>query len=565
MLPDWVAGLLEFALLVAALAASWKVLGDYMARVFTSTRHSRVERGVYRAMGVDPHADQRWATYLRSLLAFSVLGVLLLYVFQRVQGHLPISGGLPGVAPAVAFNTAASFVTNTNWQSYSGESTMSVLTQATGLTVQNFLSAAVGIAAAIALVRGFIRSRTDRLGNFWVDMTRATLRILLPIAIIGAIVLLAFGVVQNLHAFTDVTTLAGQKQSLPGGLIASQEAIKDLGNNGGGPYNANSAHPFENPTAFSDLFEIYFLLVIPFSLTRTFGTMVKDRRQGFAILATMVSIWVLMISLIDWAEASHRGTVPQLVGAALEGKELRFGVPASSIFAASTTLTSTGSVNSFHDSFTALGGGGTVFDIVTGEVAPGGVGAGIYGILNLAVIAVFVAGLMVGRTPEYLGKKLGAREIKLASLYILTTPIFVLVGAASTIAQKGQLGALLNSASGNLPGSKGSQAHGLTEIFYAYASASNNNGSAFAGLTVTDRWYQITLGLCMLLSRFLPIIFAVALGGSLARQAKVPETTGTLPTHGPLFVGLLLGVVIILIALTYIPALFLGPLAEGLS
>ncbi len=565
MLPDWVAGLLEFALLVAALAASWKFLGDYMARVFSSTRHSRVERGVYRAMGVDPDADQRWATYLRSLLAFSVLGVLLLYVFQRVQTHLPLSGGMAAVSPAVAFNTAASFVTNTNWQSYSGESTMSVLTQATGLTVQNFLSAAVGIAAAIALVRGFIRSRTDRLGNFWVDMTRAMLRILLPIAIIGAVVLLALGVVQNLHAFTDVTSLAGHKQSLPGGLIASQEAIKDLGNNGGGPYNANSAHPFENPTAFSDLFEIYLLLVIPFSLTRTFGTMVKDRRQGFAILATMVSIWVLMITLIDWAEVSHRGTVPQLVGAALEGKELRFGVPASSIFAASTTLTSTGSVNSFHDSFTALGGGGTVFDIVTGEVAPGGVGAGIYGILNLAVIAVFVAGLMVGRTPEYLGKKLGAREIKLASLYILTTPIFVLVGAASTIAQKGQLGALLNSASGNLAGSKGSQAHGLTEIFYAYASASNNNGSAFAGLTVTDRWYQITLGLCMLLARFLPIIFAVALGGSLARQARVPETTGTLPTHGPLFVGLLLGVVIILIALTYIPALFLGPLAEGLS
>lgn len=564
-MANWVAGLLEFALLVVALGISWKFLGDYMARVFMAEKHSRVERTVYRTMGVDPDADQRWSTYLRSLLAFSVVGVLLLYVIQRVQAHLGLTGGLPGVSPAVAFNTAASFVTNTNWQSYSGESTMSLVSQATGLSVQNFLSAAVGIAAAIALVRGFTRSRTDRLGNFWVDMTRAMLRILLPIAIIGAILLLAMGVVENLHFFTDVTSLAGQKQQLPGGLIASQEAIKDLGNNGGGPFNANSAHPFENPNALSDLFEIYLLLVVPFALTRTFGVIVGDKRQGVAILATMVSIWVLMISLIDWAESAHKGAVPQLVGAALEGKELRFGIPASAIFAGSTTLTSTGSVNSFHDSFTALGGGGTVFDIVTGEIAPGGVGAGIYGILSLAVIAVFVAGLMVGRTPEYLGKKLGGREIKLASLYILTTPFFVLVGAGSTIAQKSQLGALANSAAANLPGSKGSQAHGLTEIFYAYASASNNNGSAFAGLTVTDRWYQITLALCMLFARFLPIVFTIALAGSLARQPKVPESAGTLPTHGPLFVGLLLGVVIILIALTYIPALFLGPLAEGLS
>jgi K+-transporting ATPase ATPase A chain len=562
---DWVAGLLEFALLIAALGVSWYFLGNYMARVFTSDRHTRVERVLYRGMGVDPDADQRWSTYLRSLLAFSVVGVLLLYGIQRLQSHLGLTGGFPGVSPAVAFNTAASFVTNTNWQSYSGESTMSIVTQASGLTVQNFLSAAVGIAAAIALVRGFIRSRSDRLGNFWVDITRTMLRILLPISIIAAVLLLALGVVENLHVFTDVTSLAGQKQTLPGGLIASQEAIKDLGNNGGGPFNANSSHPFENPTAVSDLFEIYLLLVIPFALTRTFGVLIGDRRQGVAILATMGAIWVSMIGLIDWSESAHRGAVPQLVGAALEGKELRFGIPASAIFAGSTTLTSTGSVNSFHDSFTALGGGGTVFDIVTGEIAPGGVGAGIYGILSVAVIAVFVAGLMVGRTPEYLGKKLGGREIKLASLYILTTPFFVLVGAGSTIAQKGQLGALLNSAAGNLPGSKGSQAHGLTEIFYAYASASNNNGSAFAGLTVTDKWYEVTLALCMLFARFLPIAFAIALGGSLARQSKVPATAGTLPTHGPLFVGLLLGVVIILIALTYVPALFLGPLAEGLS
>lgn len=564
-MSDRLAGLLQFTVLIGALGISWYFLGTYMAKVFTAATHSRVERVLYRGMGVDPDADQRWSTYLRSLLAFSLVGVLLLYAIQRLQSHLGLTGGFPGVRPVVAFDTAASFVTNTNWQSYSGESTMSIVSQASGLTVQNFLSAAVGIAVAVALVRGFIRARSERLGNFWVDMTRAVLRILLPLSIVAAVALLATGVVDNLHVFTDITSLAGQRQQLPGGLLASQEAIKEIGNNGGGPTNANSAHPFENPNAVSDLFEIYLLLVVPFSLTRTFGIMIGDRRQGVAILATMVSIWVTLIGLLDWAETSHRGVVPQLVGASMEGKELRFGIPASAIFAGSTTLTSTGAVDSFHDSFTALGGGVTVFDIVTGEVAPGGVGAGIYGILTLAVIAVFVAGLMVGRTPEYLGKKLGSREIKLASLYILTTPLFVLVGAASTIAQRGQLAALLNSASGNVPGSKGSQAHGLTEIFYAYASAGNNNGSAFAGLTVTDRWYEISLALCMLLARFLPIAFAVALGGSLARQSRVPESAGTLPTHGPLFVGLLLGVVVILVALTYVPALFLGPLAEGLS
>jgi K+-transporting ATPase ATPase A chain len=431
---------------------------------------------------------------------------------------------------------------------------MTVLTQMAGLTVQNFISTAVGMAVAIALVRGFVRARTDRLGNFWVDVTRSTLRVLLPFAFVSALVLLAMGVVQNLHAFTDITTLTGGKQSLPGGAIASQEAIKDLGTNGGGPFNANSSHPFENPTPLTNLLEIFLLLLLPVSLTRTFGTMVGDRRQGVAILSTMATIWVVLTGLLTWAESTTRGSVPQAVGAALEGKELRFGIPASTLFAASTTLTSTGSVNSFHDSYTALGGGITVFDILTGEVAPGGVGSGLYGILVLAVVAVFVAGLMVGRTPEYLGKKLAPREIKLASLYILTTPFFVLAGAASTIAQKGQRSALLNSGP-----------HGLTEILYAYASASNNNGSAFAGLTVTGTWYQVTLGLCMLLARFLPIILVLTLAGSLARQRITPSSSGTLPTHGPLFVGLLLGVVVVLVALTYVPALFLGPLAEGLS
>jgi len=555
-MPAWLAGLaglVQALVLVAALALCWKPVGDYMAGVYSSERDSRVEKGLYRAMGVDPSADQRWPTYLRSVLAFSAVGVLLLYAVQRLQSHLLLAGDFASVTPSVAWNTAASFVTNTNWQSYSGGATMSVLTQMVGLTVQNFISAAVGMSVAIALVRGFTRFRTDRLGNFWVDVTRTTLRILLPLSIVAALLLLAMGVVQNLHPFTDITTLTGGKQSLPGGAIASQEAIKDLGNNGGGPFNANSSHPYENPTPLSNLMENFLLLLLPFSLTRTFGTMVSDRRQGIAILATMTTLWVVLTGLLTWAEASTRGAVPQAVGAALEGKELRFGTAASALFASSTTLTSTGSVNSFHDSFTGLGGGVTVFDILTGEIAPGGVGSGLYGILVLSVVAVFVAGLMVGRTPEYLGKKLQPREIKLASLYILTTPFFVLAGAASTIAQQGRLSALLNSGP-----------HGLTEILYAYASASNNNGSAFAGLTVTEYWYQITLGLCML-ARFLPMVLVLTLAGSLARQRSTPTSSGTLPTHGPLFVGLLLGVVVILVALTYVPALFLGPLAEGLA
>ena len=553
-MAGWLAGLVQALVLVAALAVCWGPAGDHLARVYSSTRDSRVERGLYRAMGVDPSADQRWPTYLRSVLAFSAVGVLLLYLVQRLQSHLVLAGGFAAVTPAVAWNTAASFVTNTNWQSYSGEATMSVLTQMAGLTVQNFLSAAVGMSVAVALVRGFVRSRTDRLGNFWVDTTRGTLRVLLPLSIVSALVLLAMGVVQNLHGTTDITTLTGGHQSLPGGAVASQEAIKELGDNGGGPFNANSAHPFENPTPLSNLLEVFLLLVLPVSLTRTFGTMVGDRRQGVAVLATTTTLWAVLTGLLTWAESTARGAVPQAVGAALEGKELRFGTAASSLFASSTTLTSTGAVDSSHDSLTALGGGITVFDMLTGEIAPGGVGSGLYGILVLSVVAVFVAGLMVGRTPEYLGKKLQPREIKLASLYILTTPFFVLAGAATTIAQPGRLAALLNSGP-----------HGLTEILYAYASAGNNNGSAFAGLTVTGYWYQVTLGLCMLLARFVPIVLVLTLAGSLARQRSTPTSAGTLPTHGPLFVGLLLGVVVVLVALTYVPALFLGPLAEGLA
>jgi potassium-transporting ATPase potassium-binding subunit len=552
-MSDTTAGLLQAGLLVVLLAAVHVPLGNYMARVYAGTRHNRVERGLYRVMGVDPDADQRWSTYLRSVLAFSLVSVLFLYGFQRLQQHLLLSLGFPAVKADQAWNTAASFVTNTNWQSYSGESTMGHLVQMAGLAVQNFASAAVGMAVAVALVRGFARSRTDRLGNFWVDLTRGSLRILLPLAFVFAVVLLVGGAIQNFHGYDTVTTLAGGHQTLTGGPVASQEAIKELGTNGGGFYNANSAHPFENPTKWTNLVEIFLLLMIPFSLPRTFGKLVGDVRQGYAILAAMATIWVISVVGITAFETAHHGSALQAAGAAMEGKEARFGVPASSLFAASTTLTSTGAVNSFHDSFTPLGGGITIFDMMTGEVAPGGVGSGLYGILVLAVVAVFVAGLMVGRTPEYLGKKIQGREMKLASLYILATPACVLIGTGIAMALPGERAAMLNAGP-----------HGLSEVLYAFTSASNNNGSAFAGISVNTVWYNTALGLAMLLARFLPIVFVLALAGSLARQQPVPVTAGTLPTHRLLFIGLLLGVILIVVALTYFPALALGPLAEGL-
>jgi K+-transporting ATPase ATPase A chain len=552
-MSDTTAGLLQAGVLVILLAAVHVPLGNYMARIYSSKRHLAAERGVYRVMGIDPDADQRWSSYLRSLLAFSFVSVIFLYAFQRLQQHLWLSLGFPGVKPDQAWNTAVSFLTNTNWQSYSGESTMGHLVQMAGLAVQNFVSAAVGIAVAVALIRGFTRSRTDRIGNFWVDLTRGCLRLLLPLSFVFAILLVLGGVIQNLHGDNTITTLAGGHQTLTGGPVASQEAIKELGTNGGGFYNANSAHPFENPTSWTDLFEIFLLLAIPFSLPRTFGKLVGDKRQGYAILAAMAIIWAGAVFLTTTAEMAHHGTVPTAVGAAMEGKEARFGVPASALFATSTTLTSTGAVNSFHDSYTALGGGMTMVDMMTGEVAPGGVGSGLYGILVLAVITVFVAGLMVGRTPEYLGKKIRAREVKLASLYILATPACVLIGAGTAIALPGERASLLNSGP-----------HGLSEMLYAFTSASNNNGSAFAGIGVNTVWYNTALGLAMVLARLVPIILVLGLAGSLASQQPVPVTAGTLPTHRPLFVGLLLSVIIVVVALTYVPALSLGPLAEGL-
>jgi K+-transporting ATPase ATPase A chain len=546
------AGVTFIASLIVALAVAYRPLGDYMYRVVTSAKHWRVERGIYRLVGVNPDSEQSWGIYARSVLGFSAVSVLFLYAFQRLQNHLWLSLGFPPVDPDGAWNTAVSFTTNTNWQWYSGESTMGHLVQMSGLAVQNFLSAAVGIAVAVALVRGFARSQTDQLGNFWVDLVRIVVRILLPLSVVAAIVLIAGGAVQNLSAGRDVHTLAGATQHLTGGPVASQEAIKDLGTNGGGFYNANSAHPFENPTTWTNWLEIFLLLVISFSLPRTFGRMVGSNRQGYAIVAAMAILAIGSIMTINVLQGVHHGTAPQAVGMATEGTETRFGVYNSATFASATTLTSTGSVNSFHDSYTALGGGIAILNMMLGEVAPGGTGSGLYGMLILAVLTVFVAGLMVGRTPEYLGKKIGAREVKLASLYFLTTPALVLVGTAVAMALPVGRAGMLNSGP-----------HGLSEVLYAFTSASNNNGSAFAGLTVSDTWYNTALGLAMLLGRFLPMVLVLGLAGSLARQKPTPESTGTLRTYQPLFVGMLVGVTLILVALTFLPALALGPLAEG--
>jgi K+-transporting ATPase ATPase A chain len=547
------AGILQVGLLILALAICYKPLGDYIARVVTTDKDWRVERVVYRTIGVDSKADQRWGTYLRSMLAFSAISVLGLYLLERVQGHLFLSNGMPGVIPDTAWNTAVSFTTNTNWQNYSGETTMGYLTQMSGLAVQNFASAAVGIAVAIAMVRGFTRNRTDRLGNFWVDLTRIIIRVLLPLSVIGGIILIAGGTIDNFTATHVLHTLTGGTQNMTGGPVASQEVIKEMGNNGGGFYNANSAHPFENPNPFTNWFEIFLLLVIPFSLPRTFGKMVGQHRQGYALAAVMGILWVASASLISFFENQHSGIAAQAAGAAMEGKNVAFGIPGSSLFAASTTVTSTGAVNSFHDSFTPFGGGIALFNIMMGEVVPGGVGAGLYGILVLAIITVFVGGLMVGRTPEYIGKKIRPLEMKYAALYILTMPTIVLVFAGLSLAFKVPRTVILNSGP-----------HGLTEVMYAYASMTNNNGSAFAGLGTALTWYQVTGGIAMALGRFIPMIFALGLAGSLARQQAVPESVGTMPTHRPLFVGMVIGVIIIIVGLTFFPALALGPFAEGL-
>ena len=547
------AGWLQLALLFVALAACYVPLGNYMARIFTATNHWRVERGIYKLCGIDPEADMRWSVYVRSMLAFSLVSVLFLYLIERTQHWLFLAIGMTNVPPALAWNTAVSFTTNTNWQNYSGESTMSYLTQMGGLAVQNFMSAAVGLVVAIAMIRGFTRSRTDRLGNFWVDLTRAVIRLLLPLAIVGALIFVAGGAIENLSAYHTITTLSGAHQTIPGGAVASQEIIKDMGNNGGGFFNANSAHPFENPNPFTDWFTIFILLLIPFATPRAFGKMVGDNKQGYALVAVMVIIWAAAVGGISFFEFQHAGIATHLAHGAAEGTEVRFGTPACSLFAASTTVTSTGAVNCFHDSLTPFGGGIALFDIALGEIAPGGIGAGMYGILILAIVTVFVAGLMVGRTPEYIGKKIRPAEMKYAALYFLTLPVVILTAAGLSIGTKIGQSSIFN------PGP-----HGLTEIVYAFASEANNNGSAFAGLGTNTTWYNTVGGIVMLLGRFAPEIFALGLAGSLARQSPVPVSAGTLDTRTPLFVGMLVGVVLILVGLTYFPALALGPFAEGL-
>ncbi|MGI6870902.1 potassium-transporting ATPase subunit KdpA [Amycolatopsis sp. 3B14] len=553
-MSDLASGLVTVGILVAALALVHKPLGDYMARVFTSEKHLKLERGLYRAFRVDPSSEQRWPTYALGVLGFSLVSIVFLYLLQRLQSVLPLSLGRGAVDPGVAFNTAVSFVTNTNWQSYVPETTMGHLVQMAGLTVQNFLSAAVGLSVAMALVRGFTRSRTDRLGNFWVDLTRGTVRILLPLSVVFAIVLIALGVTQSLRAGVTVTGLDGTQSTISMAPTASQEVIKELGTNGGGIFNANSAHPFENPNVWTDLIEIFLILVIPVSLTRTFGRLVGNPKQGYVLLSVMGLLWTFVLAVTWWAESHPNGPAALLAGANLEGKEQRFGISASSLFATSTTGTSTGAVNSLHDSYSGLGGGMTLLHMLFGEVSPGGVGTGLYGILVMAIIAMFLAGLMVGRTPEYLGKKLGRREVTAAAIAMLAMPAVVLLGAGAALLIPGTAGALGNSG-----------AHGLSEVLYAYASTGNNNGSAFAGITVTDGWFQSSLSVAMLVGRFVPIIAVLCLAGSLAAQKKVPETAGTLPTTGPLFGSVLAGTILLVAALTFVPALALGPIAEAMA
>lgn len=549
------AGLVQVGALLLLLVAVYVPFGNYLAHVYTTDKHWRVERVLYRMFRVDPDSEQRWTVYATGLLVFSFLGIALLYLLQRLQPLLPFDFARAAVAPSVAFNTAISFDTNTNWQSYVPETTLGHSVQMAGLTVQNFVSAAVGIAVAMALVRGFARSSTDRLGNLWVDLTRGVVRVLLPISFVVAIVLVGLGVAMSLSSGVDVVGVDGQQTTIALAPAASQEAIKELGTNGGGIFNANSAHPFENPNGGTNLLEVFLLLVIPVCLTRAFGVIVRDTRQGLVLVSVMGVIWATFVSITWWAETHPNGTAAIAAGAAMEGKEQRFGIPGSALFAVSTTGTSAGAVDSLHDSFSGLGGGVLILNMLLGEVAPGGVGAGLYGILVLAVIAVFLAGLMVGRTPEYLGKKLGRQQVTAAAISILAMPTLVLLATGAAIAQPAELDAALNN----------DGSHGFSEVLYAYASASNNNGSAFAGITATSDWFQSTLGLCMLFGRFIPVLAVLALAGSLAAQKRVEPGVGSLPTNGPLFGVLVGGTVLLVAALTFFPALALGPIAEALS
>src|SRR6478752_4650208 len=566
------AGWAQLIALIVVLGVTAPLLGRYMANGYTGTPSrldkvfDPVERLIYRACRIDPEREQRWNIYALSLLAFSVVGVLLLYVMQRVQSSLPFNPtDMVNVTPALAFNTAVSFVTNTNWQSYAGETTLSHLTQMVGLTVQNFVSAAAGMAVMVALIRGLSRAGQRTIGNFWVDLIRTTLRILLPIAFVFAFVLIACGVIQNTNGFTTVHTIAGATQKIPGGPNASMESIKQLGTNGGDFFNVNSAHPFSNPTDISNFLELYAILIIPFALAFTFGRMVKDKRQGYAVVAVMAVLWFGAAVTLQYLETGGNqkldaqgvtqtvtGTSP---GGNLEGKDLRFGAASSALWGSSTTGTSNGSVNSMHDSYTPAGGLVAMVNMKLGEMSPGGVGVGLNGLLVMAILAVFIAGLMVGRTPEYLGKKIQASDVKLVAIYILVMPLITLAFTAGAVF----VGSVKNVSIFN-PG-----AHGFSELLYAFTSAGNNNGSAFAGLTANTAWMNTTLGIVMLFGRFFLIIPTLALAGSVVRKQRVPATAGTFPTHTPLFVVLVIGVIVIVGALTFLPSLALGPIVEQLK
>ncbi len=555
-------GWAQIALVLALVVVSSIPLSSFLTRVFKGERNilspvlAPVERGFYRLAGVDPEREQDWFAYTMAMIAFSIVGFLSLYALQRLQNFLPLNPrGFDAVPTDLAFNTSSSFITNTNWQNYSGETTMSHLTQMLGLTVHNFLSAATGLAMAFALVRGFARSSATTVGNFWVDLTRVTLYILLPLAFLLSFVLIALGVPQTLAGAVDATTLEGAKQTISIGPVASQEIIKELGTNGGGFFNANSAHPFENPNVWTNILEIWALLVIPTASVLFFGRAVGDIRQGRAILSAMAVFLIIGIIVVYWAEAAGNpiltslGVDPSMGN--FEGKEVRFGQALSALFITGTTGTSTGAVNSMIDSFTPLGGMAPMFNLLAGCIWPGGVGAGLYGFLVVAIIAVFIAGLMVGRTPEYLGKKIETREMKYAMLAVLIYPLIVLGFTGASVLLKTALDSLGNSGP-----------HGLSEIIYLFASSNANNGSAFAGINGDTPWFNTAGGLAMLLGRFAYVIPVLALAGSLAAKKKIPASAGTFPTDGPLFVGLLVGVIVILYLLQYFPALSLGPVVE---
>ena len=558
-------GWVQIALFCAVIAALVRPLGGYMTRVFAGERtflsplFSPVERGFYRVAGVDAEAEQHWLAYAVAMLIFSLLGTLLLYALQRLQEFLPLNPqDMTAVAPDLAFNTAVSFVTNTDWQNYGGESSLGYLVQMAGLTVQNFLSAATGIALAVALIRGFARRQAGTIGNFWVDLTRCTLYVLLPICLIAALFFVWQGVPQNLAGYTEATTLEGAKQTIAQGPVASQLAIKMLGTNGGGFFNANSAHPYENPTALANLVQMVLIFALGAALTNVFGRMVGDERQGWAILAAMAVLFLIGVTVCYWAEAQANPALTALgvdpAAGNMEGKEVRFGIALSSLFAVITTAASCGAVNAMHDSFMPLGGMIPLINIQLGEIIVGGVGAGLYGMLLFAIIAVFVAGLMVGRTPEYVGKKLEAKEVKMTMLAVLCLPLSILGFTALASVIPAGIAGILN------PGP-----HGFSEMLYAFTSTTGNNGSAFGGLTGNTLLYNLTLGIAMLVGRFAMIVPMLAVAGGLAAKQKTPASEGTFPIHGRLFVGLLVGVILIVGGLTFFPALSLGPVAEHFS